>query len=301
MTEARFVTAIGTPLAEDDSLHEPGLELHLADQWDAGIHGILVAGTMGIMQLLREQTYCRLIEQSAGQSAGRGEVFVGAGDTSLGRTLDRIRFLNRFDIAGVVVLPPYFLTFGQEELLGYYTALADAAQMPVFMYDHPGLTRTKLTLDTVLKLSEHPNIGGIKVSDEPGYTRQLRDAARRDFRVIFAAPDLVDYLLRNGVRDHLDGIYSVAPQWTMAIARHAAEGDWEQAARYQRDLSHLRRLLLNHGAFAAFTVMMNARGIPGNFAPPPCRPIAARDREAILADAVLRKLVKEHSVELASR
>ena len=56
MKKAYFITAIGTPLTEDECLHEEGLEIQLADQWNHGINGILVAGTMGAMQLLTNDT-----------------------------------------------------------------------------------------------------------------------------------------------------------------------------------------------------------------------------------------------------
>jgi dihydrodipicolinate synthase/N-acetylneuraminate lyase len=52
-----LITAIGTPLDDEENLREEGLALHLDDQWQAGIHGILVAGSMGLMQMLRERTY----------------------------------------------------------------------------------------------------------------------------------------------------------------------------------------------------------------------------------------------------
>ena len=117
MSKAYFVTAIGTPMTEDERLHEEGLEVELADQWSAGINGILVAGSMGAMQLLTDDTYCRLVERSVALSAGRGEILVGAGEAGFARTRDRILFLNKFKIDGVAVLAPYFWKFNQSELV----------------------------------------------------------------------------------------------------------------------------------------------------------------------------------------
>ena len=107
MKSAHFITAIGTPLTEDEALHEQGLEAHLADQRNSHIDGILVGGTMGAMQLLTEETYRRLVRRAVELWAGHGEIFVGAGDTGLARTRERILFLNQFQIDGVAVLAPY--------------------------------------------------------------------------------------------------------------------------------------------------------------------------------------------------
>jgi len=287
-----FITAIGTPLTEDEQLHEQGLEIELADQWGAGIDGILVAGSMGAMQLLTDATYRRLISRSVDLSAGRGEILVGAGDAGFARTRDRIRLLNEFAIDGVAVLAPYFWTFGQDELIDYYRALADEARAPLYLYDLPQVTGTKLTTETVLTLAEHPNIRGIKASAQPAFSRQLIDRVDASFRVIVAEPDLVDVLLHHGIDNHLDGMWAVAPQWIVAIGRCAAEGDWPGAAAYQQQLSQLRDLIVQ-GRLAVFTELMNARGIPGRFAPLPFRPLDAARRERLLDEPVLRKLVRD--------
>ena len=294
MSALRLTTAIGTPLTDDERLHEDGLRIHLADQWDAGITGILVAGSMGLMQLLRDETYRRVVEVAVTLSEGRGEIFAGAGDTGLARTRDRLQFLDGFPLEGVVILPPFFLAFTQAELIDYYRSLADVSRAPLYLYDLPSVTGTKLSIDTVLELTGHPNIAGIKASGEQSETRQLIDVAPDGFRVILAAPDLIDVFLRHGVRDHLDGIYAVAPQWVTAIGRCAKRNQWDEAATYQRDLSHVRRLVIKHGIWPMFSAMMNARGIPGEFAPKPFRALAPGERKILQDDPVVQKLIREH-------
>jgi 4-hydroxy-tetrahydrodipicolinate synthase len=285
--------AVGTPLTDDELLHEQGLEAELAMLATSGIRSVFIAGSMGAMPLLRDQTYRRLIELSV--SLWRGEeIMAGAGDTSFSRTLERIEFLNQFQLHGVVVLAPYFWKFSQEDLVGYFTALAAASRCPLFLYDLPQVTGTKLQLDTVLALSKVPNIGGIKCSDEPGYARVMVDRAPEKFRVIIAQPNLVDVFLRHGINEHLDGIYTVAPEWTMAIGRAADLGDWEQAAVWQRKLSDLLLVFRDFG-MPAFTPLMNQRNVPGNFVPRPFRPLSdARQRE-LLAAPIVRELLESSS------
>jgi len=296
MESAYFITATGTPLSEDEKLHAEGLARELEDQWNSGIDGILVAGTMGAMQLLTDETYRRLIRSSVEITRGRGEILIGAGDAGFARTRDRIRLLNEHPIDGVAVLAPYFWSFTQAELIDYYRALADESRAPFYLYDLPQVTGTKLELGTILALSEHPNIRGAKISGDFEFTRRLIDVADDSFRVIVAAPELVDVILRHGVRTHLDGMWAIAPRWTVAIGRCASQGDWDEAARYQQKLTSVRALLKKHG-FGAFTALMNARGIPGRFAP---RPFAETDqaaREELLALPVVRQLIEENPAE----
>lgn len=297
MARYSLIAAVGSPLTPQQGLHAEGLERHLNDCWGSGLSGILVAGTMGYMQLLTDETYRNLAESAIRVSQGRGEVFIGAGDTSLARTRARIAFLNHLRFDGVVVLPPYFFNFSQPELIDYYEALADHSKLPLYLYDLPGRTRTKLSIETVLKLSQHANIAGIKISEDFAFARQVRDVADPGFRVILAAPDLIDIFMQSGFREHLDGMFAVAPAWTVAIARHAESGDWAGAAVWQKKLTRLKDQLVQHGVLPAFTAIMNARGIPGSMAPLPFRELTAVGREALLASPIVQELLRGASSE----
>jgi 4-hydroxy-tetrahydrodipicolinate synthase len=291
MNHPHLISAVGTPLTESESLHADGLAAHLEDQWKHGINGVLVAGTMGLMQLLTDETYQSLARHSVELSAGRGELLVGAGDCSFARSRARIEFLNGLKIDGAVVLTPYFVRFSQQELIDYYRALADASRAPLYLYDLPQRTGSKIELATALELAKHPNIRGIKCSDEPGYARQIIDALGPEFRVVIAQPVLLDAFLRFGIMEHLDGMYAIAPQWAAAVAREASREDWSAAADSQRRLNRLRDVVGAYGAFQVMTTVLSARGIPGNFAPRPYRPLDEARREALLREPIVQALL----------
>jgi 4-hydroxy-tetrahydrodipicolinate synthase len=287
-----LIAAIGSPLTTDESLHVAGLEAHLDDQWRHGMTGVLVGGTMGAMQLLGEQTYRDLITESRRLSRERGELLVGVGDAGLTRTRDRLRFVNSLEVDGVVVLSPYLLSFSTLELIDYFTALADFSKHPLYLYDLPGLTRVSLDAETVLKLSGHPNICGMKCSGDFAVTRQLFNVVPPDFRVIVAQAHLVDTLLMDhGVQEHLDGIFSLAPSWVAAIGKAAQAGNRAGAAAAQARIVNLLAVVKQYGVFPAFTVLLNARGIPGNFAPAPFRRLSREKTESLLAEPIVRELL----------
>ena len=112
------------------------------------------------------------------------------------------------------MLAPYFYTLGQADLIAYFTGLADRSRKPLYLYDLPGVTRTSLHLETVLQLSKHANIRGIKCSGEWTETRRLMDHVGEGFRVVPVQPNIVDMLVRCGVRNNLDGIFAVLPDLT---------------------------------------------------------------------------------------
>lgn len=294
MSKSYFISAICTPLTAADMLHEEGLASHLDAQWSNGIQGVLVAGTMGLMQLLRDDTYQSLCRRSVELTKGRGEVMIGAGDTSLSRTLARVEFLNSLKgVDAVVALSPFFMPFSQSELFDYFTAVADASKVPLYLYDVPHWTRSKIEQPTVVRLAEHPNIKGIKCSDQFVSTRLLMDAVPDRFRVIVAQPLLVDTLLKFGVGQHLDGLFALAPKWTHAMGTAADRGDWETAALYQRKIAQIALLLPKYGVFAASTAMLNGQGTPGRCGPRPYQLLNEQATAQFLAESIITELLSE--------
>lgn len=295
MIKPYYITATGTPLTEDEQLHVEGLELHLEDQWRHGIDGILVAGSMGAMQLLTDETYRSLITRSVELWAGHGEILIGAGDASFSRTKERIEFVNQFKVDGVAVLAPYFWNFGQEEQVEYFSALADISKAPIYLYDLPLITGTKLSMETMLALAKHPNIAGAKLSCDVTFTIPLIEAIGDSFRVIVAKPDLVDVLMRSEICTHLDGMWAIVPKWTVQIGKCAEKGDWAGAAENRRNIIKARNLLGKYGG-GVFTVLMNARGIPGRFMPRPMAILDGAKKEKILAEDITQKLIQDNPV-----
>jgi 4-hydroxy-tetrahydrodipicolinate synthase len=293
MTDTSIISAIGTPMDSEELLLTSGLEIQLERQWTAGVDGILVAGTMGGMQMLRDQTYRELISQTTRISQRRGEVFVGVGDASWSRTCDRIRLASEYAVDGLVVLTPYLFRFSPRQLTDYFLSLASFSRLPIYLYDLPGLTGVGLDMDLYAAVAAHPNIRGAKISGRIDVAREVKARFGHDLRIIVAEPDKVDSLMREGIAEHLDGMFAIAPEWAVAIASAATAGDWEQAATMQRKLNELRQLLITSPSiWGTFTAVMNAQGIPGTFHSSPYAPLTETDRIDIESQEIVRELLK---------
>jgi 4-hydroxy-tetrahydrodipicolinate synthase len=186
-------------------------------------------------------------------------------------------------------------------LVEYYAALADASKHPLYLYDLPVITGTKLELETVRAIARHRNVRGIKCSCDLGWTRQLLDLNLPNFRVIVAQAELIDVLFRAGVTEHLDGIFAAAPHWVGEIASSAMRQDWTAAAAAQQRLIDLLRLVREYGVLASFTAILNARGIPGCYAPKPYRLLEPRRLEALLSTPIMQSLLDERETSRNNR
>jgi len=285
----KIISALCTPLNEDESLNAESLAMHIEDQVQAGFAGLLVGGSMGLMQLLCDQTYRDLIEQGVRANNGRLEMLVGVGDTSFARTRDRIDYVQQFKIDGIVVLTPSWWKFSKDELIQYFTDLANYASKPIYLYDLPGLTGVSIDVEMMQTLADHPNIAGIKCSGAWQGTRQLMGAMAGRVRVIPAQPLMMDQLIRLGVEDNLDGIYSIFPELTVKIIEAAESNQWAEAEQLTHELSELLLVLISYRVMPAALAILNARGIYSATTPRPVNPLSKEKQEKLLKEPAIAK------------
>ena len=111
------------------------------------------------------------------------------------------------------------------------------------------------------------------------------------FRVIPAQPLMIDLLVRGGVRDNLDGIFSVVPDLAVCIAAAAEQGDYAKAAERQQQLAMLLDVVCNkYPLLPACSAILQARGIPARVHPIPMWPLSEEHTEQLLAEPVLQGL-----------
>ena len=285
----KIISALCTPLNEDESLNVESLALHIEDQVQAGFAGLLVGGSMGLMQLLCDQTYRDLIEQGVRINDGRLEMLVGVGDTSFARTRDRIDFAQQFDVDGLVVLTPSWWKFSREELIQYFTDLADYSSKPIYLYDLPTITGISIDVGMMQILADHSNIAGIKCSGPWQGTRQLMGAMAGRIRVIPAQPLMMDQLIRLGVQDNLDGIYSIFPELTIKIIEAAESEQWTESEKLTHELSELLLVLVRYGVMSAALAILNARGIYSATTPRPIKPLSKEKQKNLLKEPAIAR------------
>jgi len=95
---------------------------------------------------------------------GKVPVLIGCGEPGTQRTIDQVKIAAATKADGLLVAVPYYFNMDQTAVIRHYQMVADAATLPVVMYNFPQMTKTTFTADTVAKLAKHPNIIGIKDS-----------------------------------------------------------------------------------------------------------------------------------------
>jgi 4-hydroxy-tetrahydrodipicolinate synthase len=155
-------TALITPFRPDGSLDEAAVRRLARRQIDAGIHFLSPCGTTGEAPTLTHQEKLRVVEIVVEEANGRVPVLAGAGGYDTREVIELARDLERVGVDGILSVTPYYNKPTPEGLYQHFKAIADATPLKMVLYNVPGRTGVNLDVATVVRLSAHPNIVGVK-------------------------------------------------------------------------------------------------------------------------------------------
>ena len=154
----RVLTAMVTPFAPDGSLDLDGAA-RLADALvSLGNDGLVVSGTTGEAPTTSDAEKSELLRAVVGAVGDRAHVLAGVSTYDTRHSTELARSAEKAGATGLLVVTPYYSRPPQAGVIAHATAVADATDLPVMLYDIPARTGTALAHDTLLRLSEHPRI-----------------------------------------------------------------------------------------------------------------------------------------------
>ncbi|GBG07320.1 dihydrodipicolinate synthase family protein [Paenibacillus agaridevorans] len=283
---AGYYPALGTPLDEQGNVIASSLSLHVEDQLNGNAAGLLVMGSMGMQAQIKNSEYARTAQIAsdavkAAQSAC--PVMVGVMDNSIGRVAERIDSLKGMALSGVVATTPFYFALTQTEVRAFFERIASKSPFPVYMYDLPGITKTKIEAATAIELMKHPNIAGIKTGDLALARVLQREKFQHapNFSVLFSGLDVFDAAYGYGLTSQLDGMFSCTTAINKRLYESLASEDMEAASSSLDDIITLRNTFVSVGVFGGFSYAMNSLGFEGNFAPDYAPRLTAAQEEQV--------------------
>lgn len=221
-----------TPFKENGDVDYEAFAYNI-DKWNrTGLAGYLVLGSNSETPFLSEEEKLELIKITV-ECAGNGKtVMAGTGMESIRET---VRLTNRAAALGaksaLVLTPGFFLAeMNSTALIDYFTQVADQSDIPILLYNVPKFARTNMGADAVAKLSEHPNIIGMK--DSSGNVPQLANYLRvsnPDFSVMVGTAGAWYPALALGVKAGVHALANCCPEECVRIQELFDEGKWEES------------------------------------------------------------------------
>ncbi|MFS8124325.1 dihydrodipicolinate synthase family protein [Rhizobium sp. BR 250] len=241
MSKQAFV-ALVTCFNEDETINYEATRAQVRRQVAAG-NNIMCAGTNGDFTALTREEKIRLTEEVVDEVAGRAKVIVNAGMPATFETLQLAKAFDRIGVDGIAVITPFFIACTQDGLIRHFSAVADAVETPVYLYDIPARTQNHIEPETARKLASHGNIAGIKDSGGAQQTLEAYLQVAKDMPgfEVYSGPDhLVLWSLQNGAAGCISGLGNAMPDVLAGILNAFNAGDIAEAERQQAIYANFR-------------------------------------------------------------
>lgn len=229
-----IIPPLVTPLKSRDEIDRDGLQRLVDHVLAGGVHGIFILGTTGEAPSLSYRLRRELISLVTKQVDHRVPVLVGVTDTSYVETVELSKHAHESGADAVVLSTPYYFPAGQTELLGYMEHLLADLPLPMVIYNMPSLTKVWFETDTILKLSHHRNIIGIKDSSgDLGYFEQVAalKKVRPDWFVMMGPEAMLIPALEKGGDGGVNGGANVIPSLFVKCYEAYQKGDSNRASQ----------------------------------------------------------------------
>jgi 4-hydroxy-2-oxoglutarate aldolase len=279
-----------TPFDLNGTLDRDAARRNVRSLLDAGLHGVLLAGSTGEAALLDQTERDGLLQAVRDEVPSSRFLLMGVGTESTRHTIARAKHAATLGADAVLVVAPHYFTalMTPAAQKAHYLAVADASPVPVVLYSVPAFMHYALDADVVCELAAHENIIGIKDSSgnaewRNGYLR----ARSATFAVMTGHAPSLSQALGDGCAGAVLAAACIAPKLALAVARGVGLGHPEDAAEAQNGLRRLAMEVAATYGVPGLKAGADAAGMHGGAPRSPLLPLGDDAR------AVVRQVVSE--------
>src|SRR5689334_4630941 len=232
----RLLTAMVTPMRADGSLDVDGaarLATHLVDE--QGNDGLVISGTTGEAPTTSDAEKDALLRAVVEAVGDRAHIVAGVGTNDTHHSIELARAAEKAGAHGLLTVTPYYNKPPQEGLYRHFSAIADATELPVMLYDIPGRSGVPISTETLVRLAEHPRIVANK--DAKGDLGRASWAIARSGLAWYSGDDMLNLpLLSVGAVGFVSVVGHVVTPELRAMLDAYVSGDVQKATEIHQKL-----------------------------------------------------------------
>lgn len=210
--------ALTTKFTSDDKLDLPLFEKNLNAQLDAGVHGVILGGSLGEASVLTSDEKFELVKFTIDKVQGKVPVVLNIAEGSTTEAVRIARQAEKIGVQGLMLLPPMRYKADDRETVTYFKAVADATSLPIMIYNNPVDYKIEVTLDMFDQLKDKKNIQAVKEStrDVSNVTRMINRFGDR-YKILCGVDPLAMEELLMGADGWVAGLVCAFPKETVAV------------------------------------------------------------------------------------
>ncbi|WP_299440422.1 4-hydroxy-tetrahydrodipicolinate synthase [uncultured Rhodospira sp.] len=220
------LTALVTPFSASGGVDETAFQSFADWQIEQGTQGLIPVGTTGESPTLTHDEHKRVVDLCVEAAAGRVPVIAGSGSNSTHEAIDFTRHAKQSGADAALVVTPYYNKPTQEGLYQHFKAIHDAVDLPIIIYNIPGRCVIDMSVETMARLAQLPNIVGVKdATNDLVRPLATRLAIGEDFCLLSGEDATIAAFLAQGGHGCISVTANVAPAECAALHKAWADGD----------------------------------------------------------------------------
>lgn len=246
MTEFKgSITALVTPF-KDGAVDRDAFAAMVNRQIEAGTHGLVPVGTTGESATVSDEEHEQVIRLCIETAAGRVPVLAGVGSNDTAYAISMAQRVQEIGADGFLAVTGYYNRPSQPGLIAHYTALHDATDLPIVIYNIPARTAVNIAVETMAELARLPRIVGVKdaTGDLARVALQRRHCGKNFAQLSGEDMTAVGFNAMGG-RGCISVTSNVAPALCADMQNATLEGDYERALLIQDKLAPLHHALFS--------------------------------------------------------
>ena len=283
--------AVTTKFTVEGGLDYAAIEKHVAAQIDAGVHGIIVLGSLGengSLNHLEKQEVIRLVVKV---SHGRVPVLSGVAETTTQAAREFVKLSSKNGVEGFMVLPAMQYVADRRETLAHLRAVAAASDKPIMIYNNPVSYRVDVTPEMLAELAEEAKFVAVKESsDDIRRITDIRNLTGERYRIFMGVDDLALESFVLGADGWVAGLVCAFPHETVALFKLAKAGRLEEALQLYRWFMPLLHLDVSTKLVQNIKLAEALTGLGTERVRPPRLPLIGEERARV--ENIIRKALE---------
>lgn len=275
--------AMTTKFTASDELDLPLFEKNLLAQLVAGIHGIIIGGTLGEASVLTLAEKEKLVKFTIEKVNGSIPVILNIAEGSTREAISQAKLGNQWGARGLMLLPPMRYKSDDRETVEYFKSVADSTDLPIMIYNNPVDYKVDVTLEMFADLASITNITAVKDStrDVTNVTRMRNQFGDR-YKILCGVDTLALEELCLGADGWVAGLVCAFPRETVAIYQLAKAGRIQEAITIYRWFMPLLELDIHPKLVQYIKLAETEAGIGSEYVRGPRLTLVGKERERVL-------------------
>lgn len=226
--------AIITPMNADGSINYDKLGELIDNQIENSTDAIVICGTTGEASTMTDDEHLECIRFAVERTAKRVPVIAGTGSNDTGYAVKLSKEAEAVGADALLVVTPYYNKTTQKGLIAHFTAIADAVNIPLVLYNIPGRTGMNIEISTMKELAKHKNIVAVKeASGNISYAAKLIAECGDMLDVYSGNDDMIVPLMSLGAKGVISVLSHVIPKETHMMTQYCLDNNFAEATKLQ--------------------------------------------------------------------